>query len=422
LGGDHTLSLEMLVELPETVTVSFENVATDGDSLVTGTVTWEDSIIAEDVMSAEREIPSSREEGQLCFEEDDLFEEGCISLTPTSNVSEVQEISVKRKTVELSIGLDLPYGSPAETDVTVYEPFKADSTTFTGEGSFEVAKRKQGLTREIAADLVTEEPERSDHVDRLVADTTVSAFTSIELNLEFSKLAACNDGISNDGDELVDVWSDENGNGIPDKGDVGDPGCTDPEDDNEGHRFLTRVTTQLNDNVLISSAEGEREAVIDDHSSVNPLPATAQYSIGDFVVAVENKREADEAGEAFYLRFNTGPKDQLGNINSTQTVADSDTINGWHDAVVFGVDGSFWGDENHYTITAVFDGPTDSGETDIRFLNADGEGRKTVLSYLYEEEHYSGNSSKKATNGFRCRTTDGKRVCQKDSIGSYLSY
>ena len=74
----------------------FENRAADGDSLIAGTVTWGDSVVAEDVKSADVEIPSSRESGQLCFKEGDLFGEGCIRLTPTSDISEVQEISAER--------------------------------------------------------------------------------------------------------------------------------------------------------------------------------------------------------------------------------------------------------------------------------------------------------------------------------------
>jgi len=47
------------------------------------------------------EIPASRNTGELCTEESDLFAEGCISVTPTSDFPEVQEIAVQRKTVEL---------------------------------------------------------------------------------------------------------------------------------------------------------------------------------------------------------------------------------------------------------------------------------------------------------------------------------
>jgi hypothetical protein len=69
LGADRDASLEMLKELPETVTVSFENRAAAGDSLIAGTVSWEDSVIAEDVTTGDRDIPASRDAGQLCFVE-----------------------------------------------------------------------------------------------------------------------------------------------------------------------------------------------------------------------------------------------------------------------------------------------------------------------------------------------------------------
>lgn len=184
LGADQNISLEMLEELLETVTVPVENVAADGDSLVTGTVTWEDSVVAEDVRSAEVEIPASRDEGQLCVQENSLFNEGCISLTPTSDISQVQEISVERKTVEVTVTPDPPYGDPAETDVTIYEPFMADSVKFTGENTVELAKWKDGLVRQVATDLITDDPEKSGNLDRLVADTTVTANSDVELSTQ----------------------------------------------------------------------------------------------------------------------------------------------------------------------------------------------------------------------------------------------
>ena len=97
LSDTDDVSMKALEKLPQTVTVSFESVAADGDTLATGTVTWEDSMVPEDVRSAEVAVPASREEGELCVQESDLFAEGCISLTPTSNFSEVQEIFVQRE-------------------------------------------------------------------------------------------------------------------------------------------------------------------------------------------------------------------------------------------------------------------------------------------------------------------------------------
>ena len=41
-------STTALKKLPETVSVQFESRAADGDSLVAGTVTWQDSVVAED--------------------------------------------------------------------------------------------------------------------------------------------------------------------------------------------------------------------------------------------------------------------------------------------------------------------------------------------------------------------------------------
>ena len=236
-------SVNALKELPKTVTVPFENRATDGDSLIAGTVTWQDSVIAEDVQSATREVPASRTSGDLCFQETDLFHEGCAAFTPTSDLSDVQEIPADRKTVKLTVTPDPPYGDPAETDVTVYEPFNADSTEFTGENTVDLAKRKGGLTRQVNADLITDDPEDEGKLDRLTADRTVTANGDVDLNIRPEKLLACSDEIDSDGDGLVGVWTDEDGNDIPTEGDGGDPGCTSESDDNENHRVFQRVNS-----------------------------------------------------------------------------------------------------------------------------------------------------------------------------------
>jgi len=423
LGADQNISLEMLKKLPETITVPVENVAADGDSLITGTVTWEDSIVAEDVRSADVEIPASRNEGQLCFAENDLFAEGCKTLTPTSDISDVQVISVQRKTVELTVALDLPYGESGETDVTVYEPFMADSTKFTGEKTVELAKRKQGLEREIDADLVTEEPDRSDHVDRLVADTTVSAHENSDPTLSLGKLPACNDGISNDpaDEELVDVWSDENGNGFIDPGE-GDPGCTDPEDDNEGH--ITWQTTigsggEGNDtNLSVSSKEGNREFFWYD--------TDFSVSIKDAVLInarVEVKVEEDQDGEEFAMEFACGPNRD--NKNLTDIVRDNNTGDGWAFARLRGITTKFFEDDtlcelNNIHASKVRGEEPGDGNDDVFFLVAgDDTIRGFQIRWTIEEEdnHKSATTSGYTKNSSgQCENTQDSSLCSSRNL------
>jgi hypothetical protein len=277
--GDNTLSdtddvsMKALEKLPQTVTVPFENVAADGDTLVTGTVTWKDSIVAEDVRSAEVAVPASRDTGKLCVQESDLFAEGCVSLTPTSDISQVQEISVQRKTVTYTITPDVPYGEQSAVAVSV-----SGSKVFEGFGSVDVPKLSEGKDRVVSGNLETADQDNSSKVDRLYADTTVSSFGNIDLTISLEKLPACSDGIDNDGDGAVDendarACTDLDGN-------------YDPEDDNEVLRGFTRIIGRyFNDSTFVSAKEGERSAEISPANS--PLPWSVTVAKGKIKHAIE---------------------------------------------------------------------------------------------------------------------------------------
>jgi hypothetical protein len=383
LGADQSISLEMLEELPETVTVPFENVAADGDSLITGTVTWDDSVVAEDVRSAEVAIPASRDEGKLCVQESDLFAEGCISVTPTSDISEMQEISVQRKTVELTVIPDPPYGDPAETDVTVYEPFQADSTKFTGENTVELAKRRDELVRRVATDLITDDPDKDNRLDRLTADTSVSAHADAELTAKPTLVPACSDGIDNEGDGLVDA--DE-------------PGCTerdgfgyDPEDDNETHGLFSRTTGTTdfgfdNDSTFVSSTEGERTAQI--REANNPLPQSVTVAVGEIFFAIETK----PLGGAFAIHIKSGDDNDNLTIAKTSDVANPDSTDSWGVTKVYGIDRTFFADGPHYGVyawdsTKVNGEPPFESDKLVIFFEELEDGRAHLIEYFYEPDH-----------------------------------
>jgi hypothetical protein len=412
LSDTDKVSITALKALPQTVTVPVENVAADGDTLVTGTVTWEDSVVAEDVMSANVEIPASRNEGQLCVQESNLFVGNCIALTPTGDISETQSISVQRKTVELTVDLDLPYGDRSQTDVTVYEPFRADSTKFTDENTVELAKRKQGLEREIDADLVTEEPERSDHRDRLTGETTVSAHENSDPTLSLDKLAACSDGISNDpadeDEELVDIWTDEDGNGFVDPGE-GDPGCTSPDDDNEGHitwrKTLGSGGEGNNSDRFVSSEEGHRKIDWTEDPTLD-IPE----SIKDAILInsrVEVKIEDDQGGEEFALELACGPNQETENL--TDIVEDNNTEDGWAFARLRGITASWFQDgskcsQSYIHASKVRGKEPGDGDDDVFFLvNGDGNIRVFQIRWTIEEEdnHKSSSNASRASSDVR---------------------
>jgi len=379
LGADRDASLEMLKELPETVTVPVENVATDGDSLITGTVTWKDSVVAEDIESADVEIPASRNAGELCAQESDLFNTGCETITPTSDFSEVQKIPADRKTVELTVIPDPPYGNPAETDVTVYEPFRADSMKFTGENTVELPKRKDGLTRQVVTDLITDDPDKDGSLDRLTADTSATANAGVELSATPSLVPACSDGINSDQDPSV---KDKN-----------DPGCAqddgfgyDPEDDNETHVFYQRTTGITdsgfdNDSTFVSSMEGERTAQIAD--ATNPLPQSVTVAVGEIFFAIETK----PLGGAFAIHIKSGDDNDNLTIAKTSDVANPGSTDSWGVTKVYGIDRTFFADGPHYGVYA-WDSTKANGEPPFEsdnlviFFEELEDGRAHLIEYF----------------------------------------
>jgi hypothetical protein len=368
----------MLEELPETVTVPFENVAADGDSLVTGTVTWEDSVVAEDVRSAEVAIPASRNTGELCTEESELFNEGCISVTPTSDISEMQAISVQRKLVELTVIPDPPYGDPAETDVTVYEPFMADSTKFTGEKTIELAKRKDGLIREVKTDLITDDPDKSNRLDRLTADTTVTANSDVEFSAQPTLLPACSDDINSDQDPFMK--------------DTNEPGCYNhegaeynPDDDNELHSLRQRLTgVNFDDSTFVSGHPDEQSVEIWE----SDFPESIAVANGQVDVRFRNKRMKDVSKQSFRVKIESKKcsADEYPYSQESNKVADPDTADSWRATPVHGL--TRFGGRCYKVIfkkAKPFGGPENIVP---HFLpNEDKTSGLHSLAYYYEPDH-----------------------------------
>ena len=415
LSDTDDVSMEALEKLPERVSVPFENIAADGDSLVAKTITWRDSVVTETKQSGTATIPAARESGAFCAQEGDLFAEDCISLTPTGDYTKTQTLRVDRKEVSVSVGLDLPYGSADETDVVVFEPFGADSTTFTGENSLTLPKRSESLNRRLEADLVTEEPDRSDHVDRLVADTTVSAHASAERTLQPSLVPACKDGIDSDpNDELVDVWEDTNGDGRPSEGDAGDPGCTNPDDDNEGHSIIISSSSGNDADQWVANTEGEREEFIGGGS--DPLDESLHDAIEGILLGQDFKRNTSESCEGFTMKLKTGPENNLDTVNITSIKEDMDTLDGRATAE-WTIPKSWFASGLDYENIALhassselgadqIDYPSDClGRVDFMIKEGD-EFWSTIISWAVEEEDFDGfeNSAEKASTHRELKT------------------
>jgi len=412
LSDTDNVSTTALKELPETVTVPFENVAADGDSLITGTVTWDDSVVAEDVQSANVEIPASRNTGELCTEESELFNEGCISLTPTSDISEVQTISVKRKTVELTVIPDPPYGDSKDTDVTVYEPFEADSTKFTSENTVELAKRKDELVREVKTDLITDDPDKDNRLDRLIADTAVTANERVELTTAPSLLPACGDRINSDQDPFVK--------------DTNEPGCYNregtkynPDDDNELHSLRQRVTgVNFDDSTYVSGQPDQRTVEIVE----SDFPESVTVANGEVRKRFSNKRITEVSKQDFRVEIKS-KKCSAGQYTYSQMsnkVADPDTADSWQNTRVHGLT-RFGG--RCYKLVLKKAKPYGGAENIV--LHADGQDNGAIFTtlYYYEPDHPDLQNGKSKVADLattpeigRCRKLPKGRICTNMAI------
>jgi hypothetical protein len=244
--------------------------------------------------------------------------------------------------VELAVSFDLPYGDPTETDVTVYEPYRRDSTQFSGEQTVELPKLSEGLTREVTGNLITGDPDNNSKLDRLVADESVSANTDVMLTAEFSKLPACSDGIDNDGDGVVDkadtiACTDMDGN-------------YDPSDDNETLKRFSRATGRLfNDSTFVSKKAGERSAKI--LPAADPLPWSVTVAKGEIKHAIEVQRSDAIPDQSHATHLKTGASnDNLTVEKTSEVTADADTANGFVWIRVHGIDRSFFADGPYYAV------------------------------------------------------------------------
>ena len=377
LSDSDKLNVTALKELPQTVTVPVENVAADGDSLITGTVAWEDSVVAEDIKSAEVEIPASRDEGELCSQESDLFAEGCKTLTPTSDISEMQVISVERKSVTYTISPDVPYGEQSVVDVSV-----SGSKVFEGPGSVDVPKLSASKSRVVSGNLEAADRDNSSKIDRLYADTTVSSYENIDLTVSLEKLPACSDGIDNDGDNVVD------------KNDT--RACTDlygnydPQDDNELLKRFSRAIGRYFDNpTFVSAKEGERTAKIS--SANSPLPWSVTVAKGEIKHAIEMQMADSIPDQDHATHLKTGASnDNLTVEKTSDIVEDADTANSFVWKRVHGINRSFFAD-GPYFATYGWHGSKARGESPSSggkfYYYAELENsRGHSWSYVYEPE------------------------------------
>jgi len=413
--SDRTLEFTLEPETPDQSTVTFA--VTEADILVTAEIFVADTLAADGV---EPTAVFPFDQTINARVESEFLETTEISFT-TDTEDMTVTVSLQRKTAEIAITpRDDEENILAEAKTVIREPNNSDSTTVTGDGSVEVLQLPG--RRAVETRLITE---RADNPDRLTRfepfSTTVSASESAELTPSMARLPACNDSISNDEDELVDVWKDVDGNGVPSPKDVGDYGCTNKTDDNEGHSIITVEMQSLNKTDIISNAENNRVDELLDRSGTSLVDESIRDAIGDGIqVAKEAQMETNQSGEDWALRFNTGPKNELGNVNTTEVVTDQDTTDGW-DKFRFIIPPDWFATGEYYKLLGVHGSkirnePAGDGGGEVVFLRADGDPRLTFFFWAVEEEDFDGfeNSRKHTTDNntqTNCTTHKAVEVC-----------
>jgi hypothetical protein len=413
--SDRTLEFTLEPETPDQSTVTFA--VTEADTLVTAEIFVADTLAADGVEPT-AVFPFDKTINARV--ESEFLETTQISFT-TDTEEKTVTVSLQRKTAEIAITPRDDEGNIlAEAKTVIREPNNTDSTTVTGDSSVELLQLPG--RREVETRLITERPDNPDRLIRYKPfSTTVSASEDAELVPSMARLPACDDSISNDEDELVDVWKDVDGNSVPNPKDTGDWGCLSKTDDNEGHWTIRNEWKSLNKTDVISNAEGNRVDELIDASGSSLVDESILDAVGGAIlVSREAQMETDESGEDWALRFNTGPENELGNVNTTEVVTDQDTTDGW-DKLRFIIPADWFATGQYYKILGVHgskirDEPPGNGGGEVVFLRADGEPRVTLFFHVLEDEDYEGlnDSAKGATDQntyTNCRQKGGVEVC-----------
>jgi hypothetical protein len=364
---------------PDSVAITYRPLDTDGNVLedaevtdgeVFGTGEFTDSVA---YSTDTREVMAER----------DRYEDGSSTYTPES--SQTVEIELAEKTAEVTVKAQ---GLETETRLSSQLELSVDGET--------VASDVAPLTTEVSVSVdeltvSAAEHEQDKEVYADTSDTFVLADSPVTLGQR--RVAHCVNGFDNDGDGLVGVWTDEDGNDIPTKGDSGDPGCTSASDDGEVHEVFTRIHTGATDEVSISP-EGQREALVVDRSSVNPLPPEILQSVGNVFISQENEIESNDNGEDVALRVETGTDDNMTTNHLTPIVADDISVDGWRTSVFLDVLPSWFEAGLYYRVTAVHGCKADSDRNcesesggDIGII--DENHGDTVVSFAYESDKTS---------------------------------
>jgi len=300
------------------------------------------------------------------------------------------------KTAELVVS-DGELTDDAEVTVTIAEPVTVEAVAFDTDEPLNsplaleaagetIAEGESPLTTEVSVnvDELTVSAAEHEQDSEVYADTSATfALADSPVTLGQRRVAHCSNGLDNDGDGLVGVWTDEDGNDIPTEGDSGDPGCTSASDDNENHRVheVTSFGTGFRDTVSVSSDPDNWKGP----GGSSDYSEHIRLAVGNIYLSSDVKISSEQSGEASAARFECGSS-----VNTTEIVEDDPSVDGWHSPVVLGIKPSWFDESTDCEVTAlhkafVNDNPGD-GNDDVIFGYPERTG-KTVTSWVYEPDH-----------------------------------
>jgi hypothetical protein len=300
------------------------------------------------------------------------------------------------KTAELVVS-DGELEDEAEVTVTIAEPVTVEAVAFDTDEPLNSPLALEAAGETVASGVSPLTTEVSVNVDELTVsaaeheqDKEVYADTSATFVLEDSpvtlgqrRVAHCVNGLENDGDGLVGVWTDEDGNDIPTEGDSGDPGCTSASDDGENHRVynLTYSGAGYQDTSFVSGHPNNWEG----HPATSDFPEHIALAVGNIFLSSDVEISSAQSGEGFTWRFSFGSKKNIAEI-----AEDDPSVDGWYSPVLLGVKPSWFSESTDGEMTALHkafgnDNPTD-GNDDVIFGYPERTG-KTVISWVYEPDH-----------------------------------
>ena len=393
------VTVSIMAPKPDSVAITYRPLDTDGtvlegaevtDGAVTGTGEFKGSVA---YSTDTRKVTAER----------DGYEDGSSTYTPER--SQTVEITLAEKTAEVTVTAE---ALETETRLSSSLALSADGET--------IAEGESPLTTEASINVDELTVSAAEHKE----DKEVYADTSDTFVLEDSpvtlgqrRVPHCVNGLDNDGDGLVGVWTDEDGNDIPTKGDDGDPGCTSELDDGERHQIFARQYFGATDTVSVSSAEGERDVLITDREDVQPLPATIRKAVGNVYVSTTNQIDAEKGGQGFAFKVKTGPEDNMVESNLTEIVRDDNSVDGWRTSVLLGVKPEWFDVGLYFQFIGVHQCRADpdltcDGSGDDEVVFATDEKSERFVSFAYESDKDS--KSEAGTLSAKFRESDNVSV------------